>query len=197
MSEKLTKSEIIEKFNQKIRTLRLPAVFVELPEKAKSFVTELEILDAYEVETIGEYSDEGVIFDYMFRVVADGEEREMGMVLNYGGTNDHSYYIVDDWDHVSIIEYLGLYSTGKSYQENSTIEKNIYNLLNLLDFRQLATEVYNAAVEVRTKEFGNLIGKTITSVTYDEGSRWYKATLDDGTEVLCGKEAGQVYKQEL
>lgn len=194
----MTKNEILCEFNEKLKKIRLEAMFEDMPASMSHFFSHFVVKDAYEVDVVGEYSDEGEIFDYAFLVGDENEEFVLAMSLDYDRKRgNHSYGVLKD--NYEQFELSGVFEDSpEDWKTSIDLNKKITELLNGMDFPGLAVKVKNRAVEEGLKEAENeLIGKTIIGVEFEEATNSYFAVLDNGEKLFYKKEESQMHEQHL
>jgi hypothetical protein len=193
----MKKDQLLKDFNEKVQTLKLQALFVNFPDKMKSFFESFQVTDAFEVDVLGEYSDEGHVLDYAFEIEFEDERFILGLELDYNKTrNQHTYIVAEDWEQSDLTEYLGV--KANDWQQTREMNNKASEIFNTLDFAGLAKDIRQAVVnDGKEKNKSVLVGQKVIDVEYDPSTMSYIAKLENGEVLTYQKEERQLYEQHL
>lgn len=159
------KEQILEKYNAKWKAMRLHLPFMNISESDTENLLRLQIKNVLEVDNIGEYSDQGFVFD--IQICFYDPEGDEEFIL--GQENDGTYGVIADYQH----EYLG--SHFKS--DDGEISK----YLDLFPFRELQLELQE---EIMSRQWAEekpvLVGQQIINGGYDLNKSEYFVELENG-----------------
>ena len=168
----MNREAIVEKYNTKWKAMRMHMPFMNLTSEDAEILSNLKLVEVLEVENLGDYSDEGRVFDYEIRFT-----HKNGDLLSIGISQEEEYFVLEGYESFEL---------GEEFSSNEADLQKFFGKFPFSDMLvELQEDIMQNEWESKKESFLN---QKIVSGGYDINTSEYYIELENGTKIPVSTE---------